>query len=313
VNLVPGVTWCVVGQPFDLVRVRLAAESPGAYRGAVDCLVKTLRAEGAGALWKGLPPSLLISLPHSCLLFSTYYAFRPKTPDTDDGYTAAFYAEVLRAGMLAGVPITLFQNPLDVWRVRSQMSRQLSGATVLGNLLKSAPPSIFMRGASLTAFRNIPCTGGYMVCYEAVTAYLNARKWFASETRALMAGGVVGLFYSLATHPLEVLRANVLNSDATSGGIVRVARKLWGEGGARRMYRGVLVSITKAVPVHAAGLWSLAVVKDLVETRRKENDSARPDLNVGNHGELRRSITMRAIAVPGTDVTMQRHLAGKLR
>lgn len=44
---VGGVFAVVVGHPFDLVKVRLQTSEAGVYKGAIDCVTKTIAREGA--------------------------------------------------------------------------------------------------------------------------------------------------------------------------------------------------------------------------------------------------------------------------
>ena len=47
---------CVVGSPVDVIKSRVMGSS-GLYSGFVDCAVKTLKAEGPFAFWKGFLPN----------------------------------------------------------------------------------------------------------------------------------------------------------------------------------------------------------------------------------------------------------------
>lgn len=69
----------VVGSPVDVVKTRVmasrrAAEAGGAeggvvYRGAVDCVVRTLRAEGPGAFYQGVAPAFFRLTGWSIVMF----------------------------------------------------------------------------------------------------------------------------------------------------------------------------------------------------------------------------------------------------
>jgi hypothetical protein len=51
-----------ITMPIDFAKVRLqvsGADGHRVYRGAFDVFVKTIRFDGARALWKGLQPALL--------------------------------------------------------------------------------------------------------------------------------------------------------------------------------------------------------------------------------------------------------------
>ena len=56
-----GVAICLVGHPFDTLKIRLQTQSvhKPVYSGLSDCFVKTLRWEGIGGLYKGVGESFL--------------------------------------------------------------------------------------------------------------------------------------------------------------------------------------------------------------------------------------------------------------
>ena len=123
-----------------------------------------MRTEGALALWKGLTPQILISLPSSTLLFGTYQQFRPEPPPAGAD-RRQFYAGVFVAGCGSGVALTALQNPLDVWRTRLQ--------TTYGDAPPPPPASSWRsawRGVSLTAVRNLPGNGLFFFLHEMIYA-----------------------------------------------------------------------------------------------------------------------------------------------
>ena len=80
-----GTTGQTVAYPFDVVRRRLQVSGWAgaqslhadhghavAYRGMVDCFVRTIREEGVGALFKGLAPNYLKVVPSIAIAFVTY-------------------------------------------------------------------------------------------------------------------------------------------------------------------------------------------------------------------------------------------------
>lgn len=82
---VAGTTGQTVAYPFDVVRRRLQvsgwqgaqtlhAEKGHAirYSGMMDCFIRTIREEGAKALWKGLAPNYLKVVPSIAIAFVTY-------------------------------------------------------------------------------------------------------------------------------------------------------------------------------------------------------------------------------------------------
>ena len=53
---VAGVAVCLVGHPFDTLKVRLQTQpvNKPVYKGLIDCFFKTLKWEGIGGLYKGV-------------------------------------------------------------------------------------------------------------------------------------------------------------------------------------------------------------------------------------------------------------------
>lgn len=72
-SLASGVAASVASLPFDLVKTRLQQQQPDAatgrlpYAGVLDCASKTVRGEGVGALWKGLPTYVVRIAPHAVI------------------------------------------------------------------------------------------------------------------------------------------------------------------------------------------------------------------------------------------------------
>jgi len=88
-SLLSGLVLTTAMEPFDTVTTRLcnqaAATAPGAgaaagqaqlYRGALDCIAKTVRAEGAAGLFKGWASSYVRLGPHTFLMFLFWDGFK---------------------------------------------------------------------------------------------------------------------------------------------------------------------------------------------------------------------------------------------
>lgn len=301
VAVAPGFAFVAIGQPFDLIRVRLAAATAGvpAYAGAIDCATTTFRREGLLVFWKGAVPALFLNVPASGLFYGTYKHFQPPSP-APGAATADWYAQVFGAGVIAGLPSCTFSNPLEVWRVRAQTEVKVKvtshsssgGSSSSGGIrsdapsvfqkLQAGPKHIFMRGFSLTMFRNVPGSGVYFLSYESAMHAMESRGILRShQDRALWAGGMVGFGFNLTFHPLEVVRVNVMNTDT---GTVRAAvQELVTKGGYKALYRGVLNTTARAILLNASGLWVLESVQALVNSRRS---SYCDKTSTRNHGDF---------------------------
>ena len=221
-----------------------------------------MRTEGALALWKGLTPQVLISLPSSTLLFGTYQSLRPERPSTQSMAAAGaerrrFYVGVFGAGFGSGVALTAFQNPLDVWRTRLQ--------TTYGDGGPPPPPTTARnawRGVSLTAVRNLPGNGVFFLVHESLD--VNVRERISGDgggvspaIARMLCGGATGVIYNLLCSPFDVVRSRLM---ATSeGGIAFHTREVVREHGALRGFlRGADVTVLKAFPINAIGFLVLS-------------------------------------------------------
>ena len=71
-----GASSCVAIYPLEVAKTRLAVASAGTYHGLIDCLRSTVRAEGLGALYKGLGASLVGIIPFSAVDLALYNTFK---------------------------------------------------------------------------------------------------------------------------------------------------------------------------------------------------------------------------------------------
>ena len=232
----PALAWVSVGQPFDVIRTRLQASSTAEFRGAWHCLSSTVRHEGVRALWRGAAPQLLLSLPYSTLLFGTYAALRPAGEPS--------YPEIFLAGMASGVAVSLWAQPLDVWRTREQVVRREAGQSsgALRSLLRQRRQ--LLRGFSMTAVRSLPGNGAFFAIYEGLKANM-------PELSPALVGGATGVLFNFLLSPCDVLRARLMAT--SSGGLRDCVRQVFREHGALGLFRGVGVTTLKAFPVNAAG------------------------------------------------------------
>lgn len=54
-----GITKCLVGHPFDTIKVRLQTATTARFAGPLDCFTQTMRNEGFKGFYKGVTPPLV--------------------------------------------------------------------------------------------------------------------------------------------------------------------------------------------------------------------------------------------------------------
>lgn len=72
--MLSGLASALVSSPFDVIKTRLMNRELGTtmYKGPIDCLVKTVRAEGVLALYKGFTPAYTRLAPWQMVFFLTF-------------------------------------------------------------------------------------------------------------------------------------------------------------------------------------------------------------------------------------------------
>ena len=148
--------------PIDVVKTRLQMDGSGGlkqYSGTMDCATKMVRAEGAGALFKGLPPALVRQSTYGSMRYGFYTplrnalgahcahpsrlslarGLRPLIVDPDAGvkpgtpkHEIPLWKKIV-AGAGAGAISSAAANPTDLVKVRLQTDGMLKGPD--GNFL----------------------------------------------------------------------------------------------------------------------------------------------------------------------------------
>ena len=54
---------------FQVIKSRIQSATTGTYSGFLDCVRKTIAADGIGALWKGLGPAMARAFPANAAAF----------------------------------------------------------------------------------------------------------------------------------------------------------------------------------------------------------------------------------------------------
>lgn len=67
-----GILVALTTNPMDVVKAHLQAQQTQKYSGSLDAAAKLVRAEGIWSLWRGLIPSLIMTLPATGIYFTIF-------------------------------------------------------------------------------------------------------------------------------------------------------------------------------------------------------------------------------------------------
>jgi solute carrier family 25 phosphate transporter 23/24/25/41 len=113
----------VIVYPLEVIKTRLSISPPSMYSGVVDCFSKTLKAEGARALFRGCGTSVVGIIPYAGidLMMSSmmrdacvkYYDARHREPNS---------FAMLGVGVCSGTMAMTLTYPIGLVRTRLQAS-----------------------------------------------------------------------------------------------------------------------------------------------------------------------------------------------
>jgi len=137
-----GATEAFVVVPFELVKIRLQDKAQaGRYTGMIDCVVKTVKAEGPLALYNGLESTMWRHILWNAGYFGCIFQVRELLPKADNKSTQMGYD--LISGATGGTVGTILNTPMDVVKSRIQNSPKIKGAIPKYNWAWPAVGTVF--------------------------------------------------------------------------------------------------------------------------------------------------------------------------
>ena len=282
-----GIAVTLTGHPFDTLKVRLQTQSATKpiYSGVVDCLVKTVRWEGVGGLYKGVASPLVGQMFFRATLFTAYGQSKEmllRQRRAREGEGAALRAsDYFVAGGITGFCAAFAEGPIDFYK--SQMQVQIVRAksdpsykppfTSLPQCVSQSLQYNGVRGPAqglgATILRNTPANCIYLGSYEYMKAKrAEAKGCTVAELQpweVMLAGGLGGLYYWMAVFPIDSVKS-ALQSDSLNPaerrfkGITHCFAELYKEGGIGRFYKGFAPCAIRAIPANGIMLYTVDAV-----------------------------------------------------
>lgn len=165
----------------------LSAQSSRHFNGFFDAFVKIGRHEGLPALWRGLSPSLVMSVPSQVIYMVGYDNLRTAalehaparyvSPVTGTASRSYIATTTFLAGSVSRAAVATLLAPLELFRTRMQSTgTHVSFANVtssITDLVRKQGATSLWRGLSATLWRDVPFSGIYWAGYEAIRRVLS--------------------------------------------------------------------------------------------------------------------------------------------
>eukprot|EP00117_Sycon_ciliatum_P021064 scpid61454/ scgid18582/ Mitochondrial carnitine/acylcarnitine carrier protein; Carnitine/acylcarnitine translocase; Solute carrier family 25 member 20 len=170
-----GVFSVASGHPFDTIKVRLQtmyrapALGQRTFTGLADCGMQTIRHEGVAGLFKGLVPPMLAAVPSNASFFMGLAVGRSLFGKAQEDMSKT---ESFLSGCVGGCFLVLVHTPAERIKCILQTRQQNSSRSQLHNVWDCARTIVrqegfsgFYRGACITALRDVPTGGAYILTY----------------------------------------------------------------------------------------------------------------------------------------------------
>ncbi|KAF2870991.1 mitochondrial carrier domain-containing protein [Massariosphaeria phaeospora] len=271
-----GIAQVVLGQPFDIVKVRL--QTTQQYSGALDAAAKIYANEGAMSFYKGtLTPLIGIGACVSVQFGGFHYARRAFEAQNTQKYGRPdlSYGQYYAAGASAGLANTILSSPIEHIRIRLQT--QPHGANRLYNgpidcMKKLSVLGGLYRGTAVTVFREAQAYGVWFTSFEyLMNADAKRNKIQRSDISTLkvaLYGGLAGEALWLSSYPFDVIKSKMQSDGFGQSQKYKSMRdcfaQTWRAEGAGGFWRGIGPTLLRAMPVSAGTFATAEVVMRLI-------------------------------------------------
>ncbi|KAK9464163.1 mitochondrial carrier domain-containing protein [Lipomyces oligophaga] len=280
-NVPSSINYCVASH-FDECAVQQYSQRH-VLTGTWDGFGKIFRNEGAGALWRGLSPTLTMAIPANVIYFVGYDHLRSHIPIHSDTLAP------LVAGAIARTMATSAISPIELFRTRLQSLASPSASTSSSSsasstsartprtsreafsmtwesltvMVKQQGFASLWRGLTLTLWRDVPFSAVYWAGYEnmqrMLTSFNNDSRTLSLHTsnnsssfdaffQSFIAGATAGSFAAFVTTPFDVgkTRRQVLKSkDPKLDGMVAMLREIVRDEGTAGLFKGLVPRMMK--------------------------------------------------------------------
>ncbi|KAI0813893.1 mitochondrial carrier domain-containing protein [Xylaria sp. FL0064] len=272
---VGGIAQVLIGQPFDIVKVRLQTTTQ--YSSALNAATTIYAKEGPLAFYKGtLTPLLGIGACVSIQFGAFGYAKRYF--ETANALAAAnsnnkkkdlSYGQYYAAGAFAGVANSVISGPIEHVRIRLQTQphgaarlysgpldcvRKLSSTSTGGGILKG-----LYRGEAVTVIREAQAYGMWFLAFEWMMNADAARNGVARNEipayKVALYGGLAGEALWLGSYPFDVVKSKMqtdgFGADMRYKSMRDCFAQTWRAEGMRGFWKGIGPTLLRAMPVSA--------------------------------------------------------------
>jgi solute carrier family 25 (mitochondrial carnitine/acylcarnitine transporter), member 20/29 len=275
-----GMAKCTVGHPFDTIKVRMQTCTPDQFKGPLDCLMRTIRNEGIGAVYKGVTPPLVGWLAMDSVMLGSLNLYRKML--RDDVPQANFLhreesgKRVLRsfghgiAGTMAGSTVCVIATPVEHIKARLQVQYAANKADRLYHGPIDCLKKIYSAHGIRGLYHGFPATLVFRSffffwwgSYDLFSRFLHKNSSLSTPAINFWAGGASAQIFWITAYPSDVVKQRIM-TDPLGGRLndgvrkfprwIDAARAVYSEFGWRGYWRGFVPCFLRAFPANACAL-----------------------------------------------------------
>ncbi|KAG6879654.1 hypothetical protein C0992_000096 [Termitomyces sp. T32_za158] len=252
-----GVAQVLVGQPFDIVKVRMQTAPKGTYKGMVDCAGGILKNEGPLAFYKGTLTPLLgigvcVSIQFGALEWTKrYFAEQNRRNGKGSLLTGS---QLFTAGVFAGLANGVVSGPVEHIRIRLQTQSNTNPLyagpwDAIKKIYSGYGIAGIYKGQAVTLLREASGYGIYFLTYEKIVQWEMKNKGIRRDQinplNAVLYGAIAGYALWAVIYPIDMIKSR-MQTDGFSRSTGRkysstldCVRKVWRADGIGAFTRGL--------------------------------------------------------------------------
>ncbi|PRP87409.1 Solute carrier family 25 member 40 [Planoprotostelium fungivorum] len=253
----------IVVCPFDVVKARLQAQTSSSslqMNGMIDAFSKITKHEGPVTLWRGLPPTLLMSVPAGAIYFTSYELLKKRLQQNQSNN---YMIVAMVAGFGARAVTATITSPLEMLRTNLQATSpqnlknegvyQLCRRIVRQNGIRG-----LWAGLPPTLLRDAPFSAIYWSTFEYSRRQLKDKietQFFIDFLSGALGGTSSGMIAAGITNPIDLIKTrrqmHLGEGVGRPMGSMQIMEKIWKEEGYKGLTRGMLPRVVKVAPACA--------------------------------------------------------------
>lgn len=273
-GFVGGATQVLVGQPFDLVKVRIQT---GQFSTPLEAFSKTLKNEGPLAFYKGTAAPLIGVGACVSVQFYAFHEVKRRILSRTKSSQLTF-PQFYLAGASAGVANSVIAGPVEQLRIllQTQKTGTYNGPIDASKRIIQSQGLFkgFFRGFSVTVLREAQAYGMWFLTFEylmhqSIKNNPGIKREDVPAWKLLVFGALAGEVLWLSSYPLDVIKSKVQSDGfdpATKKyrGALDAAAKTMKQSGFIGFWRGIIPTLLRATPASASTFASVELTLRLL-------------------------------------------------